>query len=117
MTSLIGVYGGSGFGREVYPLVRPADHADRIVFIDDALSDDLVNGVEVLNWSTFVSIPAERKLVTLAIADSRVRERLAIKCKDVGIGLIDVRAPDLRILDDVVIGEGAILCDRVSTLR
>lgn len=114
MTSLIGVYGGSGFGREVLPLVRSAYNADRIVFIDDALADDFLNGVKVLDWSTFVSIPAERKRVTLAIADSHVRERLAIKCKDAGVGVIDVRAPDLRVLGDVVIGEGAILCDRVT---
>ena len=35
MKDLIGVYGASGFGREVAPLVRLAKGSQRIVFIDD----------------------------------------------------------------------------------
>lgn len=114
MTSLIGIYGGSGFGREVLPLVRSANWGDRIVFIDDGLARSRVNGVDVLDWSTFVSNPAQRKMASIAIASSHVRERLALQCEEVGIGFIDVRAPDLRVLDNVEIGEGAILCDRVT---
>ncbi|EYS40608.1 putative acetyltransferase domain protein [Acinetobacter baumannii 25569_4] len=44
MTMIIGVYGASGFGKEVMPLVRqqfPTLSKEQFAFIDDGLSERL----------------------------------------------------------------------------
>jgi sugar O-acyltransferase (sialic acid O-acetyltransferase NeuD family) len=104
----IGVYGASGFGREVLPLVR-AQYASKnteISLIDDGISDD----ESILSFEDFVALPHADKLVTITIANSLIREKLATCCADAGIGITDVRAANALIFDDVEIGEGAILC-------
>ncbi|WP_375291174.1 acetyltransferase [Qipengyuania sp.] len=113
----IGVYGCSGFGREVMPLVRAqyGNSETRIVFIDDRLAD----GQTILSFEDFAALP-QKKLVAIAIADANVRERLAERCKTAGIGTAEVRAANAMVLDDVVIGEGSILCGfthLTSTIR
>lgn len=104
----IGIYGSSGFGREVLPLARAqygtADTAFR--FIDDSAAV----GENILSFEAFAALPHDDKRVTIAIANSAVREKLASRCADAGIGIADIRAGNAVVLDDVEIGEGAILC-------
>ena len=104
----IGVYGASGFGREVLPLVRTQYAGDdtEIRFIDDGIADD----DSVLSFEDFIALPHAEKLVTITIANSAIRERLAVRCSDAGIGIADVRAANAMMFDNVKIGEGAILC-------
>lgn len=104
----IAVYGASGFGREVYPLVR-AQHGDadtRIVFVDDAAAD----GARVLSFDDFIGQPEENKQFIIAVASSLIRSDLARRCFDAGLYSIDVRAANVVTLDDVQVGEGSILC-------
>lgn len=114
----IGIYGSSGFGREVAPLVRAqfgGENTD-ILFIDDNAS----NGGSVVTFEEFTGLPHDEKLVTIAIANSAVRETLATRCADAGIGIAEVRASNVLVYDDVEIGEGAILCGfthLTSTIR
>ncbi|MDF2811000.1 MAG: wbbJ [Microvirga sp.] len=104
----IGVYGASGFGREVLPLVRAqyAGDGTEIRFIDDGITGD--DGV--LSFEDFLALPHAEKLVTITIANSTIREKLAARCAAAGIGIADVRAANALAFDDVEIGEGAILC-------
>lgn len=103
----IGVYGASGFGREVMPLVRRqhGSEGDTIVFIDDGVESDS----SVLSFEDFLSRPGE-KLATIAIANSAIREKLAARCEEAGVGILEVRGDHVIALDDVEVGEGAILC-------
>lgn len=114
----IGVYGSSGFGREVLPLVRAqyGEAGTDICFIDDGAE----NGTDILSFDSFVALPHEEKAITIAIANSAVREKLANRCSDAGIGIADIHATNAILLDDVEIGEGAILCGfthMTSTIR
>lgn len=115
---LIAIYGASGFGREVLPLVR-AQHGDkdsRIVFVDDTAAD----GDRVLAFDDFLRESEQDKYFVIAIANSAIRERLAKRCLDAGVAPLDVRAANVVTLDDVEIGEGAILCSfshLTSTIR
>lgn len=104
----IGVYGASGFGREVLPLVRAQHSAEqtKIVFIDDSSA----NGSDILSFQDFANLSYEKKSVTIAIANPYIREKLALQCRDSGIGFTQVSAFNSMILDNVEIGEGAILC-------
>lgn len=111
---LFGIYGASGLGREVLPLVRAEAEArgigpDRIMFIDDQPASDRVNGHRALRYEEFLALPAASRQVTIAIANSAVRERLAARLEGDGLGHLAVRASNAVVMDAVEIGEGAIL--------
>ena len=111
--NLYGVYGASGFGREVMPLLRAQvlnDPAALCVFVDDRDTEETVNSHSCMTFEQFVAYPAERRAVSLAIADGMVRSKLADKCEMAGVGFIDVRAQNCMVLDDSSVASGLILC-------
>ena len=114
MTDLIGVYGASGCGRGIMPLVRAQYPGTEQVFIDDGKAPGHVNGCDILDWSGFLVRDAARKSVSLAIADSLIRQTLAKCCRQVGIPLIEVRATSVVEMDNVILGEGACLSPFVT---
>lgn len=115
----IAIYGASGFGREVLPLVRQqvamngADPA-QIVFIDDNPAAAMLNGHPVMTYAQWLEQPALSRQVVLAIANSLVREKLASRCAADGIEFLEARADNVVVLDEVQIGAGAILCPFVT---
>lgn len=111
MTRLVGVYGASGFGREVMPVVRAqaAGASAELVFIDDASNGQIVNGHATLTFDQFCAREAGTRAVTIAIADAVVRARLAARCADAGVAAFDVQAANVVVGDDVRWGEGIIL--------
>lgn len=113
MTMIIGVYGASGFGKEVMPLVRQQLSTldkEQFVFIDDGQAGTNLNGYPVLSYIDFISNPASHKAVTIAIANSIVREKLVNLLEKDGIQHLAVRATNTVILDEVKIGDGSLLC-------
>jgi sugar O-acyltransferase (sialic acid O-acetyltransferase NeuD family) len=112
------VYGTSGFGREVLPLVRlqlqresePCD----LVFVDDSPQSDVQNGHRILTYNQWLAEPASSRHITVAIANSKVREKLAMRCVADGVQFFDVMAPNAIVLDEVEIGSGAIICPFVT---
>ena len=111
--NLYGVYGASGFGREIMPLLRAqvSNDPDAIcVFVDDDGSEDTVNSQKCMSFEQFVGYPAENRAVSLAIGDGMVRSKLAEKCEMAGVGFINVRAQNSMVLDESLVGSGLILC-------
>jgi sugar O-acyltransferase (sialic acid O-acetyltransferase NeuD family) len=119
---LYAVYGASGCGRGVMPLLRDQLRDQfgkdfpmrRLVFIDDGILPPDLNGHQVLTWDEFLREPASSRSVTLAIANSVIRERLAQRCQEAEVALITVIARNVEFMDDVVMGEGALLCPFVT---
>lgn len=116
---LYAVYGASGFGREVMPLAREQLRIlgvpkERLVFIDDKPETRSVNGHRVLTYSEFMAFEATKRYVAFAIANSSVREKLTDRCRSDGIQTWTLSAPNVVILDEVEIGDGAILCPFVN---
>lgn len=109
---LIGIYGASGFGRELLPLVREQlkDKDAEFVFIDDGDLPASLSGYPILRYEEFLDRNIEQKKVVFAVANSAIREKLADKCAKDRIGTLPVKADSSVILDDVTIGEGSILC-------
>lgn len=109
---LVGIYGASGFGREVLPLVRSQlkGSGAELVFVDDGDVSEHLNGYSVLEYNQFLAAGAKQKHVVLAIANSAVREKLVHKCEDDNISVLPVVADNAVILDGVSFGKGAILC-------
>jgi sugar O-acyltransferase (sialic acid O-acetyltransferase NeuD family) len=114
----IAIFGASGFGREVLPLARQQwtaeDDAYNLVFVDDNTSSPEVNGHPVLTYADWLALPASSRHINIAIADSAVRQRLVERCSADGVQFFEVRAPNVMQLDDVSMGEGAILCAFVT---
>lgn len=106
--SCIAVYGFSGMGREVMPLVRAQYGAGADLFyVDDG---PMAGSGNVLSFDAFKALPHRRKFATIAIANSAIRQKLARRCAQAGIDFLDVRAANAVVLDNVVLGEGSLLC-------
>lgn len=115
MRRLFGVYGASGCGRGVMPLVRAVlPTGAEAIFIDDGETASLVNGHRCMTWPAFLNEPAEARTVCLAIATGSVRARLAAACMAAGVSFFSARAANVVIMDAVEIGEGAILSPFVT---
>ena len=113
MSQLIGIYGASGFGKEVMPLVRQHYsqlNQDNIVFIDDGGRLEQLDGYKVLSYQQFMQHPATQKAVTIAIADSQVREKLNSKLVQDNIEIINVIANNALHYDNITMGKGSIIC-------
>lgn len=114
------IFGSSGCGRGVMPLARQqlqpvlsTGDAD-LVFVDDHPSDTHLNGHRVLTYTQWMAEPASGRYVCIAIANSQIRQRLAVKCSADGIGFFEVRAGNVLQMDNVELGEGAVLSPFVT---
>lgn len=117
MKPLIGIYGAGGCGRGIMPLARKmsAFTADRLVFIDDGLSNiELVNGHVVMSFNEFVEIAAPSKQIAIAIANPSTRRDIARRITDLSIPIVSVWAEQTHVMDDVKIGEGALVSPFVT---
>lgn len=114
------IFGASGCGRSVLPFVRQqlqtalaVGDAD-LVFVDDYPSAPVINGQRVLTYAQWLSEPASSRHINVAIANSRVREQLVQRCAADGLQFFEVRSANVVQLDDVQLGEGAVLCSFVT---
>lgn len=114
----IAIYGASGFGREVMPLVRSqwAGQLDttRLVFVDDNPSAPFINGHSVMTYAEWLTLPTQSRYINVAIANSAVRQHLVERCSRNGVHFFEVRAANVVQMDNVQIGEGAILSPFVT---
>nr|WP_279169401.1 acetyltransferase [Providencia huaxiensis] len=115
---LYAVYGASGFGRGVMPLARQqliasGEQNYELVFVDDGELQSQINGHQVYNFDSFVELEASEKHIAIAIANHRIREILVKKIDQYDMKHWSVSAPTMICMDEVEIGEGAILCNYV----
>ena len=120
-SEIFAIYSCGGYGREVLPLLRDqvSTLGDRqcseLVFLDDFVQRDYVNGIRVLTLASLLDeIDASNVRCAIAVSDGLIRERLASKCANHGIRLMTVRAASAVVMDEVVLGEGAILSPFVT---
>jgi sugar O-acyltransferase (sialic acid O-acetyltransferase NeuD family) len=112
------IFGASGCGRGVLPLARQQLQVTPglwdLVFVDDNPPAEQLNGHRVLTYAQWLAEPAESHHISLAIANSAVRAKLAERCTADGVGFFEARAANVVELDDVQIGPGAVLCPFVT---
>lgn len=119
MTKLYAIYGASGCGRSLMPVARQQlardNDSSEIVFIDDALTEIAqINGYRAMNYAAFINESADVKAVQIAIANSRVREKIAQRLLRDGIQLWSIQADNVVLMDQVAIAEGAALSPFVT---
>jgi sugar O-acyltransferase (sialic acid O-acetyltransferase NeuD family) len=115
----VAVYGASGFGREVMPLVRSqlagaAGEPWELVFVDDQPAAATLNGHAVVTYKEWLSQEASSRHIVLAIAASAVREKLAQRCTADGVEFLQVRADNVVLMDEIEMEAGAILSPFVT---
>ncbi len=112
MKSIYAIYGASGYGKEVYPLIK--HKYENIIFIDDTSNLKKLYGCNVVTFDSFLNIVADELYVTIAIANSKVREALTIKCLANNIKLFNVEACNVVKLENTDIKNGYILSPFVT---
>lgn len=109
---LYGLYGASGFGREImYWFARQLERAgdkSRVVYIDDGSDNTVVDGLEVLNYEAFLAQAETEKFAAIAIANSVVREKLDQRLQRDLIRQIPV-CGDYSFVRGATLAEGSIL--------
>jgi len=109
----VAIFGVSGFGREVMPLARQrwaaSGELHQLVFVDDHPHTAECNGHRVFTYAEWLAQPATSRHINIGIANSGVRQQLATRCIADGVQFFEVRASNVVQLDDVQLGEGAIL--------
>lgn len=119
MTNMYAIYGSSGCGRSLMPVAR--EYLKRlgiqsdIYFIDDSLTEQtIINGHIALSYSAFKALPSNNKYVLIAIANSKIREKLAQQLEHDQIQLWSIQANNTLLMDEVDIAEGAALSPFVT---
>jgi len=113
------LYGASGCGRSLMPVARQqlesnGIDAGRLVFVDDAPAASSINGHDVIAYDAFLQEAASARFVAIAISDGKIRARLAEKCSADQVTPWTVQANNVVIMDDVRIGDGALLSPFVA---
>ncbi len=123
---LFAVYGAGGCGRGIMPFAREAAAIgrsgtmpaglppDRIVFIDDGMAETVLNGHRVLSYAAFLATPASGRSVAIGIASSAARETIAGRLVADGVTAWSATASNAVVMDEVVLGEGALLSPFVT---
>jgi sugar O-acyltransferase (sialic acid O-acetyltransferase NeuD family) len=112
---LYGLFGTGGFGRPVMPILsevvtdRHGSHAD-VVFIDDAPTEERVNGVRVMSTEAFIARPRETTFFNVALADPYARMTVCQRFLNAGLKPASIISRKAVVMGPVDIGEGAIIC-------
>jgi sugar O-acyltransferase (sialic acid O-acetyltransferase NeuD family) len=114
----VAVFGAGGCGRGVMPLVRSqwagSGEPYELVFVDSNPPAHELNCHLVLTFDQWLERPAGSRHANIAIANSAVRQDIVDHCTAHGVEFFEVRASNVVQLDDVQLGEGAILCPFVT---
>lgn len=118
---VFGLLGAGGFAREVMPIamdniaMRTNENAiGRVCFVQSEPSQEEVNGIPCLSEEEFFGLDCERRFFNVAVADSKVRERVASDWLGRGAEAMSLQAHNADVLTSNEIGEGAILCGFTS---
>lgn len=116
---LFGVFGAGGCGRGIMPLARErlkqkGISADHLVYVDDVLAGKTINGQSVLHSEEFFAEPVRFRRIAVAIADGKVRERIVNLCDSKGAKPWSIVADNAVLMDDVTIGDGAVISPFVT---
>lgn len=113
---LYGIYGAGGCGRGVMPLLRQqlAGEDAELVFVDDGLTASSINGHPVMSWTQFLSAQNTAKFLSIAIANSAIRQDAETRARANNVEIVSIIADQTVIMDDVSIGPGCIISPFVT---
>jgi sugar O-acyltransferase (sialic acid O-acetyltransferase NeuD family) len=115
---LIGLYGAGGFAREVMPIIAEQLAKDKqqvdsdfvLCFVDHIPQQITMNAYPVMSEDEFLRAECDGRLFNVAVADSKLREKIANVCLEQNMKAVSIRATQSVIYDENQIGEGCIIC-------
>lgn len=119
MKSIYAIYGAGGCGRGVMPLARQqlaknGFSDSELVFVDDSCAPSTINGHRVLSYLDFLNEPAGSRYAVIAIANSMIRKKIANILTRDGVNFWSVFSDNVVVMDDVLMGEGAVISPFVT---
>ena len=118
---VFGIYGCGGYGREVLPILREemlltGKNPKNLYFISDFEGDrgKFINGHEVVGLDDFIKLQGDKHKVSISVADYKARKELTQKCLNLDIDVYSIKARNIEIMDNVIIGKGSILSPFVT---
>jgi sugar O-acyltransferase (sialic acid O-acetyltransferase NeuD family) len=117
--SIFGVYGASGFGREIMPIARAQLERmgiaiERLFFIDDGLASKKINGHSVVTFEQFIAMDANERFACIGISNGKIRAKLADRLMKQEVKCWSLQAPNIVVMDQVELGDGGVLCPFVT---
>jgi sugar O-acyltransferase (sialic acid O-acetyltransferase NeuD family) len=113
------IYSCEGCARGILPILRqncestfhPNEKID-ILFVDDdpQRHGKVVNGIQVISFEDLCRERNRDRLISVAIANTRIRKTIVNKCQSEGFQFTDIISKNSIIYDENEIGEGVILC-------
>jgi len=109
------VYGVGGFAREILPLVRDEvgkDENSQIYFVVDEEylpKTKELNSIEIISFNDFLQIRADEKFLTVGFSNLQRRIEVFEFCKNNNIHILNVKATNAVIMNNVQIDNGYIL--------
>jgi len=118
--SVCGIYGIGGFAREILPLLRDEvknKQGVKIYFVVDEqyiTNKKTLNEIEIISFSQFKELKDIQKYLTVGFSNTKRRIEVFEYCQKNNIKLLNIKASNVVVMDNVQIGEGAILCPFVT---
>ena len=118
--SIYGIYGVGGFAREILPMIRDElknKNGIKIYFVvDEQYMTDrkTLNEVEIVSFNQFNEFKDVQKYLAVGFSNTMRRIEVFEYCQKNNIKLLNIKASNVVILENVKIGEGSILCPFVT---
>ena len=116
-STILGIYGAGGFGREIVNIANQSlvkkigkNISSKVYFIESSPKMKEINGYTLISEEEFISIKCKNKYFNIAIADSKVREQIAIRLLQKNIEPISIYSPSAEVSKNVDISIGSIIC-------
>jgi sugar O-acyltransferase (sialic acid O-acetyltransferase NeuD family) len=116
---VFGLYGAGGFARGVMPILSNffskttqanTEASHQIYFVETSPKVKEINGYPLISEKDFLELECSERFFNIAIADSKIREKIANELASKGAKPMSVQSPHSIIYDCNEIGEGSILC-------
>ena len=115
--AVLGIYGAGGFGREIIEIAQHSllkiigvDISYKIYFVESSPKTSEVNSFPLISEKEFFDIKCGKKYFNIAISNSKVREKLAVRCLQSGAEPISIHSPNVVFNSNVEISIGSIVC-------
>lgn len=106
---MFGLVSAGGLAREVMPLVRQT--FSNAVFVEKDRTASAINKHLVMTEEEFFDTPSVSKFFNIALGSSKVREEISKRFMERMCTPFTLKAKSAIIYDDVVLGDGALICD------
>jgi sugar O-acyltransferase (sialic acid O-acetyltransferase NeuD family) len=119
-SSIYGIYGIGGFAREILPIIKEQTKNNKNIKILFILDDQylptnrILNGIEIISFTDFIKLDNLDKFLTIGFSNLARRLEVFNFCEQQNIKMLDIKAENVVIMDNVQIETGYTLCPFVT---